>query len=51
METKEIDLKLESVVVKGRSMPLPTIKQLNKRFPRKLKKKLKFEKGSDGFKE
>jgi len=41
MELPEINLNLKSVHVEGKSMPLPTRKQLLKRVPRKLKKRLK----------
>lgn len=32
---------IKSIEIKGESRPLPTVKELNPRFPRKLKKKLK----------
>ena len=34
-------LDLKTVHVQGKSRPLPTVRELNPRFPRKLKKKLK----------
>jgi len=49
MELPEINLKLETVHVRGGSMPLPTRKQLLKRVPRKYKKKLKKTLGEQGY--
>jgi hypothetical protein len=40
-------LDLKTVKVEGKSRPLPTVRELNPRFPRKLKKKLKKYHGSE----
>lgn len=49
METPEINLKLKTVYVEGKSIPLPTKKQLLKRVPRKFKKRLKKVLGEQGY--
>lgn len=49
MKIPEINLKLETVYVKGESRPLPTRKQMLKRVPRKIKKRLKKTLGEQGY--